>query len=216
MKILILGATGRTGKLLLQEALQQGYEVNVLVRNRSRVPLHPALTVFEGSPADTNILNNAMKGCEAILSALNISRNSDFPWAALRTPPDFLSKIVALIIELAPQNNIARIIVISAWGTSDTRNDIPWWFKWVIEHSNVGVAYRDHERQEGLFAASALNYTIVRPAGLVNSIQSKPVIISLNNMPKPRLTISRGEVVKFMVQVLQDDLFLRQMPVVST
>ncbi|MEO7214477.1 NAD(P)H-binding protein [Mucilaginibacter sp.] len=215
MRILILGATGRTGKLILQEALQQGYEVNVLVRDRSLMSVHPVLTVFEGSPADSKMLNNAMKGCDAILSALNISRNSDFPWARLRTPQDFLSKVAELIIDLAPQNNIDRIIITSAWGTSDTRGEIPWWFKWVIDNSNVGVAYSDHERQEGLFAASVLNYTIVRPSGLVNSAKRKPVIVSLNNQPKPRFTISRGDVAGFILQVLQDNLFVRQMPVIS-
>lgn len=215
MKIFILGATGRTGKLLLQEALQQGYEVHVLVRDKTRVPLHPALTIFEGQPADNIALNQAMKGCGAILSALNISRNSDFPWAKLRTPPSFLSDVAKLIIALAPRNNIDRIILTSAWGTSDTRADIPWWFKWVVDNSNVGVAYKDHKVQEQLFATSGLNYTIVRPAGLVNSTKSKSVIVSINNTPKPHLTISRIDVAKFMLQTLKERQYLKQMPVIS-
>ncbi|OOQ61675.1 NAD(P)-dependent oxidoreductase [Mucilaginibacter pedocola] len=214
MRILILGATGRTGKLLLQEALKQGYEVNILVRDKAHVPQHPALTIFEGQPAEA-LLSKAMAGCEAILSALNISRTSDFPWAKLRTPANFLSATAGLIIRLAPQHNISRIILTSASGTSDTRDHIPWWFKWVIDNSNVGVAYRDHEVQEQLFAASNLNYTIVRPVGLVNSAKSKPVMVSINNMPKPHLTISRLGVAKFMLQVLKDGGYNRQMPVVS-
>ena len=157
-----------------------------------------------------------MAGCEATLSTLNVSRTSDFPWAKLRTPANFLSETAKCIIELAPLHHISRIIVLSAWGTSDTRKDIPWWFKWVIDNSNVGVAYRDHERQEELFAASALNYTILRPAGLTNSTKSKQVIISHNNQPRPHLTISRSDVAKFMLQALRDDLLSRRMPVISS
>ncbi len=157
-----------------------------------------------------------MAGCEATLSTLNISRTSDFPWAKLRTPSNLLSETTKCIIELAPLHHIDRIILLSAWGTSDTRKDIPWWFKWVIDNSNVGMAYRDHERQEELFAASALNYTILRPAGLTNWSKSKPVIVSLNNQPRPHLTISRGDVAKFMLHVLQDDLLSRRMPVISS
>lgn len=216
MHVLILGATGRTGKLLLQEALSRGYTVNALVRDKSKVPAHSALTLFEGLPTDEATLNGAMAGCEAILSALNISRNSDFPWAKLRTPANFLSETAKNIIELAPQHGISRIILTSAWGTNDTLKDIPWWFKWVIDNSNVGLAYRDHERQEDLFAASALKYTIVRPVGLTNSSKIKTVIVSLNSQPKPGLTISRRNVAKFMVDALQGKLFLLQMPVVST
>jgi putative NADH-flavin reductase len=216
MRILILGATGRTGKLLLREAIAQGYEVNVLLRDKSKLNIsHPTLRIFEGLPTDKPLLAQAMAGCEAILSALNISRASDFPWAKLRTPANFLSGTAKCIIELAPLHYIDRVIVLSAWGTGDTRKDIPWCFKWVIDNSNVGVAYCDHERQEELFAASALNYTIVRPAGLINSTKSKQVIISINNQPKPRLTISRGDVAKFMLQVLKKNLLLRQMPVIS-
>ncbi|TFF39153.1 NAD(P)-dependent oxidoreductase [Mucilaginibacter psychrotolerans] len=216
MRVLILGATGRTGKLLLQETLARGYAVNALVRDKSKVAMHPALTLFEGLPTDAAALNKAMVGCEAILSALNISRNSDFPWAKLRTPANFLFETAKNIIELALQHGISRVILTSAWGTNDTLKDIPWWFKWVIENSNVGVAYRDHERQEDMFAASGLNYTVVRPVGLTNSSKSKTVLVSLANNPKPLLTISRGDVAKFMVDALLGNLFARQMPVISS
>ncbi|MEI9911535.1 MAG: NAD(P)H-binding protein [Bacteroidota bacterium] len=94
MRILILGATGRTGKLVAEQALQRGHTVHALVRDKNKVKLnHADLTLFEGQPADRAALANAMKGCEAILSALNISRTSDFPWAKLRSPKDFLSSV---------------------------------------------------------------------------------------------------------------------------
>lgn len=215
MRILILGATGRTGKLLLQQALASGYHINVLLRDKSKVALHSALTIFEGTPADKNILANAMDGCEAVLSALNISRTSDFPWSALRTPKTLLSETAAHLIDLAPKYGISRVIVISAWGAGSSRQEIPWWFKWLIDNSNIGIAYRDQEKQEELFEASALNYTIARPVGLVNSLKSKPVRVSLNNIPKPHLTISRLDVAKFMLQILEGGQYIRQMPVLS-
>ena len=37
MKILILGATGRTGRLIVEEALKQGYDLNVLVRDKKKI-----------------------------------------------------------------------------------------------------------------------------------------------------------------------------------
>jgi len=37
MKILILGATGRTGRLIVEEALKQGYDLNVLVRDKKNI-----------------------------------------------------------------------------------------------------------------------------------------------------------------------------------
>lgn len=216
MKILILGSTGRTGKLLLSEAINAGYDIHVLVRNKSRLPVLPVtVTVFEGTPANSDELLSAMKGCGAILSALNISRTSDFPWAPLRTPPDFLSVSTDNILAATCSLNIKRIIVTSAWGTNETKKDIPFWFRWLIDYSNIGYAYRDHERAEDLLKQSGLNYTIVRPVGLTNSLNKKEILVSINNSPKPYLTISRQNVARFMIKVLKENLCNNESPVIS-
>jgi putative NADH-flavin reductase len=111
MKILILGATGRTGKLILEEALNQDYEVNCLVREPKRIKAnHEKLKILKGSPEQISDLENALKGCKGIISALNISRKSDFPWSKLRTPPTFLSDIMKNIISLTEKNGLERIV----------------------------------------------------------------------------------------------------------
>ncbi len=214
-KILILGATGRTGKLLLLQALDWGYQVNALVRKKnSFLPRHPNLKIFEGTPTDITALAKAMENCEAIISALNISRNSDFPWSKLRTPTNFLSETVNNIIALSADIGIKRVIVISAWGVSDTRDHIPGWFRWLIDHSNIGVAYQDHAKQEKLLAQSTLRYTVIRPVGLINSNKENDVQVSLDNVPEPGLIVSRKNVAKFILEVLNNDLFVYQMPVI--
>jgi len=48
MKILLLRATGRTGKLVLQEALKKGCDVNCLVRHTSKIKYQYPLTIYEG------------------------------------------------------------------------------------------------------------------------------------------------------------------------
>ncbi len=214
-KILILGASGRTGKELCRQALQRGWRVNVLVRQPARFSFsHPQLEIYEGSPADEQALNKAMQNCVAILSALNISRKSDFPWSALRTPADFLSATMERILRLAPQHHINRIVFTSAWGVAETRRDIPAWFRWFIEHSNIGVAYQDHEKQEQLAEASNLRWTAVRPVGLLNGKGGKKVHVALDNSIKPRITIRRSDLAGFMLDVLEKDSYVRQKPVV--
>jgi uncharacterized protein YbjT (DUF2867 family) len=216
MKVLLLGATGRTGKLILEELLQRGNTVHILVRDEIKVKAtSAALTVFEGSTLDEGTLNAAMQGCEAIVSALNISRSNDFPWSALRTPKNFISATIKKVISAAEQHHIKRVIVISAWGVNETRYDIPRWFRWAIDHSNIKYAYQDHEQQEHLLKKSDLNWTAIRPAGLINSFAIKPIKISLNNSPKPSLTISRKSVAVFTRDVLEQGTYIRQAPVIS-
>ena len=216
MKLLILGATGRTGKLILEEALNQGYKVRCLVREPKKINLnHNALEVYKGSPEQISDLDNAIKDCDRIISVLNISRKSDFPWARLRTPPTFLSDVMKNIISLIKKNELERLIVCSAWGVAETEKEIPAWFRWLIKNSNIGIAYKDHERQENELKKSKLNWTIVRPTGLTNFKMEKKIIESYNNEPKPRLTISRKNLAKFMVNALKRRELIGKTPVIS-
>jgi putative NADH-flavin reductase len=216
MKLLILGATGRTGKLILTEALQQGFEINCLVREPEKITIsHEILKLYQGSPEHISELENAMQGCNGIISALNISRKTDFPWSKLRTPPKFLSDVMNNVISLSKKNNIERLIVCSAWGVAETEQEIPFWFRWFIKNSNIGVAYEDHERQERIIKSSDLKWTIIRPTGLTNFKKDKKIIESYNNIPKPKLTVSRKNVAKFMVNALSNDDLIGRLPVIS-
>lgn len=215
-RILIFGATGRTGSLILEEALNQGYKLNCLLRNPKNIKrTHENLKIFQGSPQYLPDLENAIHGCTTVISSLNISRKTDFPWSSLRTPPTFLSEVAKNILEASKTNRIERLIVCSAWGVSETKKDIPWWFKWLIENSNIGIAYKDHERQENRIKSSGLNWTIVRPTGLTNFKRERKIIESFNNIPKPKLTISRINVARYIVNAISKKALIRKTPVIS-
>jgi putative NADH-flavin reductase len=216
MHILILGATGRTGRILLNEALRRGHRVNVVVGHKSSLKTDPDLVnVYEGTPLNKFTLTDAMRGCEAVLSTLNISRISDFPWAKLRTSKDFLSLSMKKIIEVALEEHVSRIIITTAWGVAETRKDLPFWFSWLIGNSNIRYPYFDHQRQEELLKQSGTNWTVVRPVILTDSEKEKEVQVTLNNDPKPSLRISRKNVALFMLDALENDLYSRQCPVIS-
>ena len=201
MRILILGATGRTGKLILEAALSKDHLVNVLVRNSKRISPHPNLQVFEGDVTHSKDLELAIEGCSHVISCLNISRKSDFPWSALRTPATLLSDTMNALIPIAQSHRIKKIVLCSAWGVLETRKEIPAWFRWFIDNSNIGPAYKDHERQERLLSNSGLAHLIVRPVGLSNGKLSA-VRESFSNVPKPSLLISRKSLAYYMLEKL--------------
>lgn len=216
MRILILGSTGRTGRILLSEALTRGHQVTVLISHKGALRIKPELVdVYEGTPLNKFTLADAMQGCDAVLSSLNISRVSDFPWSRLRTSKDFLSASMRHILEAADENKVKRIIVTTAWGVAETRKDIPFWFSWLIKNSNIRYPYYDHERQEQILKSSGMDWTIVRPVGLTDSMRDRVVKVSLNNQPRPSLTISRRNVALFMLDTLEKNLYIRECPVIS-
>ena len=211
MRVLLLGATGRTGKLVLQQLLKLRHEVRVLVRDKNKISTtSDLLLLVEGNPTDEKALRKAATNCEIVICVLNISRKSDFPWSKLKTPPTLLSDTMKILVTIAKEIELKKIIVCTAWGVNETKKDLPGWFRWFIDHSNIGVAYADHERQEEILASSFINYVIVRPVGLTNSEKEKPIHTSKNNSPKPRLTISRLGTAKFMISQLTDSKFDRQ------
>ena len=215
IKILILGATGRTGKHALVVALQKGYLLNVLVRDASKIKPASNLSVFVGNTTNKDDLMKAAFGCSAVLSVLNISRTSDFPWATLRTPKTFLSDTMKNCIDAAQVLGIKRMVVCSAWGVAETANDVPLWFRLTIRYSNIGLAYAGHEHQEKLLVASNRSCTIVRPVGLTNAKGAESIRISFENHPRPHLTISRRSVARFMVEAINTRSLIGKLPVIS-
>ncbi|MET0463144.1 MAG: NAD(P)H-binding protein, partial [Chitinophagaceae bacterium] len=208
MRILLLGATGRTGKLLLTQALQRQHEVMALVRDRSKIRItHPNLQVMQGHPADRACLNTAMKGCDAVISTLNISRYNDFPWTPLRTPKDFLSNVMSQVISLTGTHGIQRIIFTSAWGVGDSEKDIPGWFRWLVSKSNLRYPYQDLYRTEELLKATALQWTAVRPVVLTNRRKISTAKVTMGNDRVPSLFISRASVASFMLDALEQKLY---------
>jgi uncharacterized protein YbjT (DUF2867 family) len=216
MKIFVLGATGRTGKHVVQQAILAGYELHCLVRDPTKINVsHERLTLFQGSPEKISDVDSAIKGCEAIINVLNVSRDSDFPWSKLRTPPTFLSDVAKNVIPLAEKHRVRRMVVCSAWGAAETKNDLPGWFRWLIDNSNIGYTYSDHDRQEKLVMASNLLWTIVRPVGLTNFKGHQQIIESYNNSPKPRMTINRINLAKYLVDAITNEKLVKKVPVIS-
>lgn len=215
MRILVLGATGRTGKHIVQLALRNGHQVTCLVRSAEKLQEAKGLTVIEGNAINSNDLEKAMKDCDAVVSALNVARTSDFPWAKLRTPKTYLSNVMLNIINVAKKFSVNRVVICSAWGVLETKKDIPFWFRWMIDNSNIGAAYKDHERQEKLLEDSDLDWTIVRPVGLTNSKNIQKITESIKNSPKPSLTIGRISVANYMVESLENTALYGKKVVIS-
>lgn len=218
-KIAVLGATGRTGIWIVKEALNRNYAVNALVRSQSSLDIeHPDLNIIKGDPTSASDLKQVMQGCEALLNALNISRKNEWwLWSELSSSPTFLSEVAEKVVAVAKQIGLKRCLIVTAWGTSETKADIPGWFRFFIDNTNIGVTYCDHERQEEIWEKSNLGWTIVRPVGLTNDTNEKPVQVLLNSKTtKPdKMTISRREVAKFLLDTLENGDYIHQKPIIS-
>ena len=215
MKVLLLGASGRLGKEILKKLIGEGISTSILVRDRSKIALQSEhLSIFEGTPQNPADLAHALSGCHRVVTTLNISRNSDFPWSKLRAPKTLLSDTITHLLSLAPQHSLQKIVTVSAWGVHETKKDLPFWFRWLIDNSNIKYGYIDHERQEDILVKSDLDWTILRPVGLSNSQKDKPVRVSFEGKPAGML-VSRKSVAAFIVDHLGRSDYSRKLVTLS-
>lgn len=215
-KLLLLGATGRTGRLVLEEALAQGHQVVALVRRPDALTLkHPSLTVFGGDPSSAVDVQRALTGCDAVISTLNNNRTSDSPFAKPVSPPGFMTGVMRHVIASMKAQGVRRIAVLSAAGAGESFADMPWIFRLLIRKTNLGHTYSDHDQQERLVMGSGLEWTFARPVGLHDGEPRGSLIHSSGGNPKPGMRISRLTVARFLVGCLENHALVGKAPVLS-
>ncbi len=216
MNILVVGSTGRTGLHLVEEALRRGNRVKALARSATKLEtLSGDPEICLGTPYERVDVQGAMQGVDAVLSALNISRKSDFPWSRVTSPPDLISRSTRNIIDAMEAESVSRIVVVSASGVGDSAVDLPAVFRWLIRASNIKYAYLEHEAQEELLRRSNLQWTAVRPSALSDKDRGGEVLASFEGVPKPGSAISRASVARFMLDAVEDGLYIGETPTVS-
>jgi len=206
MKILVLGATGRTGGLFARLAADNNHQVTAIVRDKKRGTL-PKVKYIEGSPTDGVLLNNTLEGIDAVVVSLNINRTSDNPFAKVVSPLTLISDTMKALIPAMEKNKVKRVITISGSGAGDSWKDMPLIARLLIRYSNIMRAYEDHDRQEQLVRKSSLDWTIVRPVMLNSKETDKYTAI----LGKPKgASISRGGVAKFTLDALENEKHIRE------
>lgn len=203
-----MGATGRTGNWVVKEAVRKGYEVNCLVRSPQKLPDVEGIHVFVGNAINVPDLKKAVAGCGAVISALNISFKSNFPWSPLSSSKTYMSDVMKTLVPVVNEQGLKRVIVCTALGVGETRKDIPFLFRLIVDHSNIGYVYQDHERQEAVLRNSDLDWTIVRPTGLTNSEKEEQIKESFGSGTKLSNTISRKSVGRCMVEAVGNEALI--------
>ena len=119
MKILVLGATGRTGRLFTRKALEEGHAVTAYVRNpdkaRTLLGAHQNLTITPGDLNDAERLAAASSGQDVMVSILGQK-------ASIREflHSTFLQERLPLIMEAATGAGVKHCVLLSAYGVGDT------------------------------------------------------------------------------------------------
>jgi putative NADH-flavin reductase len=201
-KILVLGATGGTGREIVSQARQQGHKVTVLVRRPEHHPGLPRdVRILTGDVTDnTEVLDDVMQGQEAVISALGVGK-------ALKSG-GLIGRSAPLIVRTMERQGIRRLIFMSAYGVRATWKDVPILPR-IPMRLFFGDLYTDKESGEEAVRRSDLDWTLVYPVTLTNGPRTGRYRVGerlrLRGFPR----ISRADVAEFILSQLEDRKYLR-------
>jgi len=212
MKISIFGATGFSGQAILAEALKQGHEVTILVRDASKIPIkHKNLTIVEGNVLDQQTVASVLYHQEAVIQCLGVGGKGD------GKPTTFISDAPKVIVDEMQKQNIKRLIAMSNVGAGNSITFHPWFFTKIILPyfmKWLKVIIEDKNRMEPIIMNSNLDWTIVRCPNIVDKPAKGTCNATLDGKGL-KLSITLPDLSKFMVDQLKLTAFIKQAPSVS-
>lgn len=209
MNVLVLGATGRTGRLFVAEALRRGHRVTAIARDPAKLPGTGA-TIVQGTPYDGPTVERALGGCDAVVNVLNISRRSDNPWAPLAAPKDLISRACAHALRAMERSGARRYLTLSTVGASESWKELPLPLRLFVRASNLRFAFDDHTVEERLLGESAVDYTIVRAPMLTMDERPAGVGVTRPGERMAKGTLRRRSVAELLVALLEGDEHRRE------
>ncbi len=203
MRIAVFGASGRTGRKVVEQALGHGHDVVAAVRAPEALAIpHPRLHVVRADVRDLEAVRAAVADCDAVVSAIG---------APLEKRVDLYSTGIANIVQAMAESDVLRLAVVSAMGTFARKDkNIAWAYR-TLMMPRLAPIYDDLERMETRIMASSAEWTIVRPAGLTDGAATGHYRVALDGRALPKGgQVSRADVAALVLKSLSVDTYLRR------
>jgi putative NADH-flavin reductase len=209
MNVVIFGATGQTGHLLMERAIADGQVVTAFVRNPAglKVP-RDSVRVIQGDVLDPTAVDRAVAGQQAVLVALGT--------ATRRESPPVLPQGIRHILDAMEKHGVRRIIVLSAAGALHEPAGSPIVsVGLMLARAYLPRVYAEHRAMLEELRKRNLDWNAVRPVILTNGPYTGRYRVVAEGIPRGGYRVSRADVADFMIRQLTSDEFVRKMPAIA-
>ena len=207
MHFALLGATGRTGRPLLEQAIAAGHTVTALVRTPSALPPRPGLTVVEGDALDAAAVARVVDGADAVLLTLGPTKGA---------PPDTMRRAARNVIDAMAQHGVRRVVTETGAGVPDPKDPGgvgPSLMRGVMKLV-AGSLLADSQAHVDAFRQSGLDWTAVRAPRLTEGEQTSRARVGYFSMG-PGHSVSRADVAEVMLRLVTSDQYAGEAPMVT-
>ena len=208
MKVTVFGASGRTGRPLVEQALGRGYEVTAFVRDPSRFGLsHERLTIVRGDVTDGSAVEEAVSGQDAVVSALGHVKGS---------PKDVQTRGTENVVAAMKKHGVRRLVSLTGAGVraeGDEPKFVDKTITFLLKRLQP-AALEDGVRHAEVIKRSGLEWVIVRGPRLTEGEKKGQYRVGLVGK-NSGTQVSRADLADFMLDQITDDAHLGRMPVVS-
>ncbi|MGH2597995.1 MAG: NAD(P)-dependent oxidoreductase, partial [Dehalococcoidia bacterium] len=192
MRLFILGATGRTGRALLDQATQRGHSVTAFVRSPEKLTdLRDRVAIRKGDPRSVDELEATLPGHDAVLSALGL------PGLGRST---ILSDAAHATVRAMQTAGVRRLLVVSVGMLFDDAGIVAA----ILRRTILRNIARDSAEMERIVESSSLDWTIARPPQLTNGPLTRNYVVADGRVPEgARLSMSRADVAHFLLKEVE-------------
>jgi putative NADH-flavin reductase len=206
MKIIIFGASGGTGKLVVQQAVELGYTVTAFVRNPEKMmQADKNLRIVKGDVLQYEAVRKYIPGHDAVISCLGAPANKAY---TLR------SEGTRNILNAMKAASVNHFICQTSLGFGDSKiilRNTPFIFRKIIVPFFLATSFAEHEVQEQIIKESGVDYTIVRPGNMTNAALTGKYRHGFAYTDKTiTVKIARADTAHFMLQQLTDSRYLNK------
>jgi len=208
VRLLVVGATGRTGTRVVEHAVAAGHTVRALGRSAGGRAWPEGVEPLALDILDEGVAYEAIEGMDAVVTALSIPRTSRSPFAPVVGPSDLHRRSTELLADAMTRNGVGRIVKLSAQGVGESATRAGWGFRLLVAVSNLGPAFRDHGLADDALRATDLAWTVVRPPILAEGpgrVEARP---DASTWTWTR--VSLDAVAAWVVGALDDEATIRQ------
>ncbi|MXV97915.1 MAG: SDR family oxidoreductase [Acidimicrobiaceae bacterium] len=203
MRVIVFGATGKTGRHVSRLALDRGHEVTAFGRSADRLDPEPGLSASKGDVLEPGAVATAVEGHDGAIVCLGSTGLRDSTTLAAGT---------ANIVAAVDSHGVGRLVVLSAAGVGDSWTQIPWSSRLMFKTMLRNIL-ADHRAQEAVVEGSKADWTVVRSAVLTDKPATGTVTATKTG---PTKRISRTDVAGYLVDQLTDASLARRAISVTT